>query len=323
MSKPARRVNPDSVRTRRRFLVVGLAIFLVLDAVLIVLALNPRVPVSSDSAQSTQDPIADPQAGTTPEETQPPVPTVAPARILAAGDESFAWRATTGSCGAPALPELTIDAGVSWKATSATGATGVVSLQSIAIEGQQVASMIGQDSVDCSAMLVRTFVAGDNYAEYPADLDRAWFIDPLDHAVVHAAAGAAPGPCGNVLVIAARSDTEAAALCDDGSVYATVDGSTTWSPVQSGPGAMTIATTGEGYTVAAVGDSSCSGVQLSSFDASAPTSAATTVTGACIPNPAAPSALAGQIALSEGAGAMWLWAGDVTVRSLDGGSTWE
>ena len=69
MSKPARRVNPDSVRTRRRFLVVGLAIFLVLDAVLIVLALNPRVPVSSDSAQSTQDPIADPQAGTTPEGT--------------------------------------------------------------------------------------------------------------------------------------------------------------------------------------------------------------------------------------------------------------
>jgi len=275
MSKSARRLDLDSVRTRGRFLIVGLAIFLILDAVLIVPVLDPWVPVSSDSEQPTQDPILDPQADTAPEATQPSegdVPTVAPAPILAAGDEHLARRATTRVCGATALPELTTDTGISWKAAFAPPATGILSLQSIVVEGQLVASMIGQDSVNCSALLVRIFVAGDTYAENAADLDKTRCIDPLDHTI----AVPAPGPCGNVLVLAPRWDAQAAAVRDDDD----------------------------------------------SVDGSALTPHAATVTGACIQNLAEPSALAGQIAVSAGSGAMRSWADDVTVCSLDEGATW-
>ena len=326
VSKQIKRPNPDKDHIRKRLFVAGLVVFLLVDAGLVALALRPR---DTASAPATQMPTAEasvvPQVTPEPEPTRSSpvtVATIAPTRILAARDGELAWRATTGPCGAPALPEFTTDAGETWLETTATGPTGVVSLQSIVIEGPQVASMIGQNPDDCAAMFVRTFVAGDNYAEYSADLDGAWFVNPTDRAVIHSTTGDIPAPCDQVIALAPHSDLRASALCDDGAVYVTADGAQTWSTVAATPGAMTIATVGEGYGVATVGDPTCSGVRLGLFIEPGANPIAPVVPGACVENALSPEALAGQIAMADGAGTLWLWAGDSIVRSSDGGLTW-
>jgi len=328
MSSTRRKSAASRARARKRYLIAGLAAFLIIDIGLVAFALNrPRVepeaaperPVSAAQGE-TDVPSPTPTAEAAPPATDIPQ-TLTPTRVLAARDGSLAWRATTGPCGAPALPELTTDAGATWKATTATGPTGVVSLQSIVIEGQQVASMIGQDAADCSVTLVRTFVSGNDYAEYPADLANNWFIDPLDHARVHSPAGDAAAPCANASSLAARSTAAAAVLCSDGTIFSTSDGATTWNSVPAPEGIMAVTSAEEGYLYAQVGDDSCAGVQVGYFSAGPAGSAV--VPRACVPNAQTPDALAGNIALAGGESSVWMWAGDVMARSVDGGGIWE
>jgi len=326
MSSTRRKSAASRARARKRFLIAGLAAFLIIDIGLVAFALNrPRVepeaaPDRPVSAAQGETAVPTPAAEAAPPATDIPQ-ALTPTRVLAARDGTLAWRATTGPCGAPALPELTTDAGATWKATTATGPTGVVSLQSIVIEGQQVASMIGQDAADCSTTLVRTFVAGDNYAEYPADLGENWFVNPLDRARLHSPAGDAAAPCADLSSLAPRSAAAAAALCSDGTVFSTSDGAATWNAVPGPRGIMSVTSDAEGYLYAQVGDDSCAGVRVGFFDETSTGTGG--APGACIPNALTPAALAGNIALAEGDNAVWMWAGDVTVRSLDGGVTWE
>jgi len=322
MSNSTKRRNPEKSRSRARLLIAALAVFLIVDIALVAFALNRPAPTKAESAQpaeaspSSESEIAPDDASL----SEPTVETVAPVRILAVQDGTRAWRATTGPCGVPALPEFTEDSGETWQGTSATGPTGVVSLQSIAIEGQQIASMIGQNSADCAEMLVRTFVGGDDYAEYPDDLAAAWFISSRDRSRIHAPVGELAAPCSNVVSLAVKSATQAAVLCADGSFHMTADSAASWRSVASAPGAMNIASTSGGYVVASIGDAECAGVRIGTVtEADQPLIAA----GPCVANALAPDALSGQVAIAEGSGTLWLWAGDFVGRSVDGGSTWE
>jgi len=307
---------------RKALLIAGLAAFLVVDIALVAIALNPGdTPTPSPGASPAPSASVEPM----PQPTASPVPTTevttTPTRIMTAIDGNRAWRASTGPCGSDARPELTTDGGSTWKATNATGPTGVVSLQAIIVEGAQVASMIGQKASDCSAMLIRTFVAGDNYAEYPADLDGDWYVNPVDRAVVHAPGGNAAGPCAEAVMLAAASTDQAAVLCGDGSLFTTADQAASWAAVARTPGATAIASSGDGFLVAVVGDTTCAGVRLGSFTAGA--SPAQVVPGGCLASPSTPAALAGNVAVADGGGTLWLWAGDITSKSTDGGVSWR
>jgi photosystem II stability/assembly factor-like uncharacterized protein len=322
MANSMKNGRPVNRVPRRSLLIAGLAAFFIVDIILVSIALTagdvptPRV-LRSPAPISSADPTAAP--------AEPPKPAAAtataPARIMAAVDGNRAWRASTGPCGAEARPEFSADGGATWKSTDATAPTGVVSLQAIDIEGEQVASMIGQNAVDCSAMLVRTFVGGDNYARYPADLPNAWYVNPLDRAVVHAPGGDGAAPCAEAIALAAASAERAAVLCGDGAMFATTDSAANWSAIAATPGAMALAASGAGYVVAVIGDATCGGVRLGFFtDATSP---APVVPGGCFASESSAAALAGQIAVADGGGILWLWAGASLARSSDGGATWQ
>jgi hypothetical protein len=325
MSKPIKRFKPRKARIRKRVLIVGLVAFLLLDIVLVAFAASPRVPETTPAAPETPKATVSPHDEPAPAETPIPAPalaTIAPARIIAVRDERLAWRAATGPCGTAARPEMTTDSGVTWQASDASVATGVVSLQSIQIEGDRVASMVGLRPSDCTSMLVRTFVGGDDYEEYPADLDQNWYVDPLDRSSLHAPDGNRTAPCEDVVVLAARSELEAAALCSDSLVYTTSDGGAVWSGAGAAPGAMTVVAVADGYLLAIVGDPTCSGVTVMSLTGPISGGPVQAPVVACVLNALPPQALAGNVALGAGAGVAWLWAGETIARSSDGGATW-
>jgi hypothetical protein len=322
---PKKRPDPGRQLIRRRLWMVGLALFLIADVVLVAMALNrpaESVPDDLTSPSVTSSPTSTPEPEPTLAEPQalPTIPIAHPTRILEARDDALAWRTTTGPCpGTPASPERTVDGGASWKATNATAPTDVVSLQSIMIEGPDVASMVGQAASDCATSFIRTYVAGDNYERYPADLGGAWFVNPLDRAIVHSPAGDFPAPCANVMALAPIDGERAAALCDGQTLHVTTDAAAGWSPPVSVPGAMNLTESDAGYVIATVStDPACAGVQLLTLpvEGTAPTPSG------CFPTTAEPQSLAGNIAVSQVSGTMWLWAGDAFVRSADGGSTW-
>ena len=321
-----KRPDPSRSARRRRLLLVGLFLFFVADIALAAVALTGTRPpaqeashaVPSAPAQSAS-PTPTPTLAPTP--TVPPVVAVLPTRILVAADASLAWRATTGPCPATqAMPQITTDAGAKWTSTNATAPTGIRSLQSITIEGKQLASMIGQAAQDCSVQLVRTFVAGANYEKYPAALAGSWYVNPLNRASLHSPAGDFAAPCKSVLTLAHRDATRAAVLCDNQTIYTTTNAAATWSAASSIPGALNLAPTAAGFVVAAVGEEKCAGVDIYSIPNANATSA--TVIG-CLPTDATPAALSGNVALSEAASTLWLWAGQILKRSSDGGITWQ
>ena len=322
---PKNRPDPGRQLAHRRLWVVGLALFLIADIVLVAMALNRPNPPVPDALMTPTFTSSPPPSSTPTVEPRQPLKTVRilnPTRILEARDDALAWRATTGPCSADvaALPERTVDSGATWKQTNATGATDLVSLQTVTIEGTDVVSMIGQLASDCSTSLIRSYVAGDNYTRVPADLGGAWFVDPLDHAIVHSPAGDFAAPCENVMAFAAMVGERAAVLCDGQTLHVTADAAASWSAAVSVPGAMNLTESAAGYLVATVStDPACVGVQLVTLPADG---AAPTATG-CFPTEAEPTSLAGNIAVSEGAETLWLWAGDAFVRSSDGGTTWE
>ena len=320
-----RRPDPGAVSRRRRLLIGGLVLFLAVDVALVAVALNaphPTEEASGGTASPTVRATPTPTATSKPKPTVAPVAAVLPTRLIVARDGELAWRAATGACPATsASPELTTNSGATWKPTDATGPTGVRSLQSITIEGREVASMIGQSAADCSTMFVRTYVAGDNYEEYPADLAGVWFVNPLNRAALHSPAGDFSAPCTTVLTLAARDANNAAVLCGDQTVFTTTDAAASWSPAMPVSGALNLAPSAAGYVVAAVGAPGCAGVEILSITEPVATPQFTP-TG-CFPSDVAPASFSGNVALSEAAGTLWLWAGDSLSRSGDGGATWQ
>lgn len=298
---------------------LALGLFLILDIGLVAVALNTGRAPSGAAAEAPEPPA---EVGTETEVEVTPAPTavlaIAPTRVLVALDDSIAWRATTGACPeTPALPERTTDAGATWAPTDATAATDMRSIRRIIVEGPDLASFVGQTPVDCGAMFVRTFVGGDNYEEFAEGLGGAWYVNPLNGAEVHSPAGNFAAPCATVLALAARDAAGAAVLCADGAIHLSADSATTWSAPVEIPGAVNVAASSSGYTVAVAGDPSCAGVRLVALSEDA----AAAPLG-CLPSAQTPTALAGNVAVSVTDDTIWLWAGDALVRSADGGNTW-
>lgn len=327
MTAPRR---PQTRVERRIWPVLALAAFLVLDAVLVAWALGAHRAATQSEPETV--PIVSPQPG----ETTSPAPSVSPSassapeseaiepepstRVLSALDAEVAWRALTGPCPqTPATPQLTTDGGASWRDTDATAPTGVTSIQRIVVEAPDVATMVALRGTDCAPTLIRTFVGGDNYEEYPDELAAAWFVDPADRSRVQSPTGTATAPCPSVVSLAARDGASALVLCGDGSLAATADGGASWTAAVPSPGVQAIGSASAGFIAAAVGREGCAGIQVLQVDAA---SAASSATG-CLPTEIAPAEFAGVIAIAEAASTVWLWAGDLIQRSSDGGASWS
>ncbi len=324
---------------RRRWVIAGVSALIVLDVILVAWVVSrpgsseaespsPGPGPSNVAAESPSPSASDDGEGGEGGEGEPPVAveaaaTVPATRILAAIDADRAWRAATGECpAAVAAPEYSTDGGASWVPTDATGPTGVTALQRIIASSTEVASMVGAAAESCAPTLIRTYVRGDNYEEYPAEIGTAWHIDPADRARVVAPDGAVDAPCAAAVAVAPENDSVAAVLCADGTVSTTADAGVTWRAPVAVAGAQSIDAVEGGFLVARLGGTACAGVGLALVGAGPDDTAATVADAGCMPVAGDLAALAGQVAVSGGDGAWWVWAGDVLARSTDRGATW-
>ncbi|TFC47186.1 hypothetical protein [Cryobacterium shii] len=325
-NKPKSRKNRNSV-LRRRLLVAGLAVFLLFDVALVSYALtaqNPSAKAGSVVEPSVVEPVETPPVetpqteppATEPSET-PALTSLPPTRILTALDASTLWRATTGDCpAATATPELSTDAGDTWTPSDASADTDSSSILSIYVDSESEASMVTLTAADCAPQRVTTFVAGDQWQEYPDRVGADWFVDPADRATVNSPAGSFAAPCSSVIALAPRTESIAAVLCSDGTLFRTSDGAATFGPGVALPGAANLTVSDDGYIIVATDQVDCAGAQL--LATSEEPGGALTPTG-CREEAGTPEDLA--VAAAEGI--VWLWAGDAVSTSSDGGTTWQ
>lgn len=311
---------------RQRLIVIGLAVFLLIDIGLVAFALTATHPPASagtvaaapTSTPSPAEPVeASPPVEVPPAETTATA-TVVPTRILAALDDSTAWRATTGGCPATSAdPELTTDSGSTWEGFNASDETGASAILAINVANADTMSLVTLDDTDCAPQLVTTFVAGDAWKAYPDRVAAEWYINPATPGTVHTPGGDVAAPCAAVSAIAATDNAAAAVLCLDASVVTTLDSGTTWSEPAVVPGAAALAATTEGYAVAVANPAGCTGVSLVSVSQEG--TLVPTADTACLPATVNP----GETAISVAADStVWLWAGDAFGRSTDGGLSW-
>ena len=312
--KSVSRKNRDSV-LRRRLLIAGLAVFLLFDVALVSFALTSTNP--SDSSRAVVDaPVVEPVETSEPAETTA-ITSPPPTRILTALDASTVWRATTGDCpAATANPELTTDGGETWSAFDASDGTDASSILSIDITSKSEASLVTLTASDCTPQRVTTFVAGAQWQEYPDRVGANWYVDPTDRAAVHGPTGTFPAPCTSVVALAPRTDTTAAVLCSDGTLFRTDDGAATFGPGIALPGAANLAFSDDGYVIVATNQAGCAGTQLLATPDE--------LNGMLTPSGCRETAVtSGDLAVASADGILWLWAGDEMVKSSDGGTTWQ
>jgi hypothetical protein len=318
MPRPPR-YKPRDLSRRRAWIYIAIIAFVLMDILLISWALGSHAPAT----QSYPAPIPTftPQTSATP--SAPPavaIASVPPMRILAALDGETAWRATSGACpAARAAPDVTIDGGSTWRETDASGDVGITALQSIRVVSESLTELVGFDGEECAPQFIRSFVAGADYSEAPNLLSDQWFVDPTARGTVHAPSGDVEAPCEAVVALSSRSSTEAAVLCADSEVFITSSSGDSWGNPVTIEGAVNLAVTEMGYVIATIGLPECAGVQLIALSVN-PTTA--TPTG-CLPVAEPAETMQGNVAVSEAAGTLWVWAGDSVVRSIDQGTSWQ
>lgn len=321
----ARRRRGQRASTRRRFAVLGIAAFLLVDAGLIAVAVT-REPAGLAEGR---EPAALPSSSPVEESTAPAAPTpsatptqaaaVPPTRLLSAVDGDTAWRAEAGTCtpgtGSPVLAlETTTTRGADWTATTVITAGDLTGVDRLQATDAATAFIVGPAGATCEPAFAQTFSGGAQYRDYPDRLSAAWYVSRATTSVVSSPTGDRAAPCA-VIGLAVASDTEAGVLCGDGTLYQTVDGANSWDSGIAVEGAVALTSAANGYLVASVRAAGCDGVAVASVDAAA--TAALSV--GCAP---ATVDVPGAIAMSAASETLWIWGDDTVVVSTDGGRTW-
>ncbi|TFD70124.1 hypothetical protein [Cryobacterium sp. Hb1] len=322
--KPLKRASHNKA-VCRRWALTALSVFVIGDIALVAVALAPPgepstkvadAPAAVISAIPTEGPVET----TVPVEPVQIVPaaieTFPPTRILSALDANTAWRTLTGPCPAtPAAPERTTDSGASWASFDASIETDASSILTMTVVDETETSLVTLDASDCAPQVVDTYVAGEEWANYPERASARWFVNPSNRALVHTPNGDVAAPCASVAVLATRSSTAAALLCGDGTFLRTTDAGASWGAGIALNGGVNLTSTADGYLVVAQSQASCDGLQV--LATGEPTEAPLSIAGcrSAAFNP-------GDVAVSSGGETLWLWAGDALSRSNDGGATW-
>jgi len=259
---------------------------------------------TTDSAPATQAPTS----GSPAEDSllEPTPVTVG----LVAVDDTTAWRFTTGSCddGGSTLA-VSEDGAQTWQPRVAPFDTTVrVRVR----DNGSAAFAIGGDS-DCRPRFRQTRDAAQTW-DRPVAVPGAWHRDLQDPAVVGTAAGTRAKPCrGAGVVDLAVDDDSALALCADGRLRASGTG-TSWTDEGTVDGALAVALAGD-KSLALLAAPDCAGLAV--VDATDPGTAL-----GCAPLDLA-GVGSGQVSLAATGDAVWVTAGDTTLRASGDLSAWS
>ncbi|WP_445996342.1 hypothetical protein ACUWEX_11490 [Okibacterium fritillariae] len=315
----------------RTWLIVGVALFLVIDVVVIALALaQNRTPADV----STSRPI--PTFTDTPATPATPAPgsggagsgsgsgapatgapgavddTLPATRFIAADNGTSAWRATQGSCPTGAgVIERTTDGGVTWVNVPAAS-LDLRQIFRFTSLGASSAAVVGTTGDDCTLEAFRTFSAGSTWSANAAELAAATYIDPAQPTVVQTPAGPVTPPCPNPRQVVPGT-ANLTVLCTDQLLSQQSDGA--WSSAQVA-GALAATSTSDGLTVVRAGVQGCAGLSIATLPADLSGARLTPV--GCLAAETSPA----EVAISESMGSLWLWSNAASYVSSDGGATW-
>ncbi|AMM20462.1 hypothetical protein AX769_10275 [Frondihabitans sp. PAMC 28766] len=343
MARPWGRGRTPLLESRWRFVVLGgLAAFVVLDIVLVVIAAHGVAPQPATTPGPiptyTSTPTPEPTAGSTPTPSPSATTgagsdaaasgassTTGPAPLISAVSATEAWRATSGTCptsdgstaatATVATVEHTTDGGATWSPVS-LGAQAVDTV--VALDGGSSRTVVvGGDGSSCAVAAAESFTSGMFWAASPSSLTSSAYIVPSASSL-HLTSGAAASPC-TAPESVVEGATETAVVCSDGLQVRAGAGS--WSRVGVS-GIVAIAPTTGSFTIARTGVKGCAGLDVESLAVPVTASSTATALGcASIADRAAPLTAA-TVALSRTGSDVWLWVGGKTLVSTDGGVTW-
>lgn len=298
----------------------GLALFLVVDVLLVAFAINStRHPVEQGGstidpgvvATSPSTPTTGKTSATAP--TAPRVEVVPLTQGLVAFDADTAFRFTVGTCktGGSKL-ELTRNGGESWGPRSVPYDTVV----RVRVRPDGSAFVVGADAKSECVPAIRQAAALDADFGDSSVVSDAWFRDPRAATSIGVPTGGTAKPCGSARVVdLAVVDAGAAALCADGRVRVSASGAD-WDTSATVEGALALALNAKARAFVAVpGADSCEGLAV--VDASKPTKAL-----GCAATDLA-KVKPGTVSLSVTAKAGWLGVGDGVYRAGANLATWK
>ena len=297
---------------RRVAPVVGLAMLLAADAVLIGWAFRPTPADGYVSAATSAT------AGSTGSGTASPKPTsstkavtVKPApleQFIAAVGPRIAWVVRSGGCPDPGKVWVTDDAGSSWAAESLPG-----KVMRVRPGSGETASGVGGDQ-DCELEQWTTADAGATWdaGDPPSG---TWSRMPVDAAEIHTASDQLVRPCGNraVIDLAPIDAKRAQVLCLNGDWLATTDGGSRWERVKKVKGALALTMADAGTGVLVTADSGCAGVVAVPVEGGLPAGE-----GECVKAPTQD----GQVAVSNAGETWWLLVKDRVFLADDPTGPW-
>lgn len=319
---PQRRLEAPS---RRHWIIAAVVGFLALDVLLVGMAFSLNrtgphqepgpIPTFSSSPNVAPSTAPSPSASPSPSPSATPkVAAVAPApRFLAAVSATEAWRASPGTCpGTSAVIERSSDKGATWQKLD-TGNDAVHQIVSLINANRTRASVIGPAGTDCKVGFFTSFTQGQDWAPYPDNLAGATYLDPQNPAKLHVGGQLESAPCAKALQLR-YNDAAMAVMCQD-TVFERTD-TPTWTSVPV-PGVLSIATSGSGYLLATSGAAGCAGVQIATLPSPVKADSTPRPVG-CAASVTGPEA----VTVSQSGTSVWLWTGNTTLVSTDGGITW-
>ncbi len=304
---------------RRTFALIGLALFLVADVILVGLALSANGRSSDDA---TQRPIptfgGTPSPSASPEATEEPAVAEPTERFIAAGSATVLWRATQGTCESPTVIERSADAGVTWAALPTAETIDLRVIYALNATSEDEVQVVGATGPDCAVVGFSSADAGDTWASSPELLSTGAYQTPVapdgSTAVVLAGQPVA-APCPAVEALSANV-TRTVAVC--AAVLAEWNASNgSWTTIPFA-GIHAVETQPEQVLFAARGVPGCTGLGVLRVSGAAMTATSATEGIGCIVD----ADLAAPAALASSDGVSWLWVGDTLFSSPDGGASW-
>ncbi|WP_354295380.1 hypothetical protein [Plantibacter flavus] len=311
----------DRLGSRRRTLaLIGLALFLVADVILVGLALTANGRSSDDA---TQRPI--PTFGGTPSASASPEPTEEPAaaepsdRFIAAGSATVLWRATQGTCEAPAVVERSEDAGATWAVIPTAQAFDLRVVSALTATSEDEVQLVGSAGADCALGGYSSTDAGDTWTSTPELLSTIAYQTPVapDGSTTVVMAGQpVVAPCPIIEALAADATRTVTACSAALAEWDATNGSWTSIPFA---GIHAVELQPEQILFAARGVTGCTGLGV------------LRVSGATLTATSAPEGvgcvegvdLTAPASLTSAEGVSWLWVGDLLFSSPDGGVSWR